>query len=258
MEIMKIKILTGLMLLATVACSGAQTTGGDQGDQSVAELKKAAAEASASGNAQGDVCGTSGWYGDGECDTFCQDDDSVDCVPDPGGVHCAEFIEQSNGYCSRVANDPCIAQDPDCRGQIEPGTPDDPITCTLIAQLPDGVCTPDPTDPCVFYQDPDCSASGNGGSGTPSNPADPDKPGSSEPSDPSTPGSTDPTTPICKAVPEDADGTCSREPNDPCRALDPDCVPDVACAEYLEVPDGVCKRDPADPCIFQDPDCAAE
>lgn len=237
---MKTKFLTGLVLLATVACSGGQTTGGNDpgGQSSVAELKRAAAEAQASGTAQGDVCGSSGWYGDGECDTFCQDADSVDCEPDPGGIHCAEFIEKPNGFCSRLAEDPCISQDPDCSpGSTDPGTPDDPIICTAISQLPDGVCKPDPADPCVYYQDPDCSMGG----GTPSNPGEP--------------GGSDPSTPICKAVPENADGVCSREPSDPCLALDPDCVPDVACAEYIEVSDGVCKRDATDPCIFQDPDC---
>jgi hypothetical protein len=251
---MKTKYLTSLLFLV-VACSGAQTTGGeDNGGKTTTELKKAAAEAKASGNDQGDVCGAEGWYGDGQCDTFCQDADSVDCVPDPGGVHCAEFLEQPNGFCSRVPSDPCIGQDPDCSpGTIEPSKPGDPngaINCTLIAQLPDGVCRPDPADACVFYQDPDCSSSsgddgsGNSGSGGGTTPS-PGKP--AEP--------TDPSTPVCEAVPEAADGVCSRKPSDPCLALDPDCVPDVACAEYIELPDGVCKRDPADPCIFQDPDC---
>ena len=267
---MKTKFLTGLVFLAAVACSGGQTTRGDEpGGQSVTELKKAAAEAAANGSAQGDVCGTKGWYGDGECDTFCQDADAVDCVPDPGGVHCAEFIEQPNGYCSRTPSDPCISQDPDCKG-----TPDDPIVCTLISELPDGVCKADPTiDLCAFYQDPDCQGATD--PGTPDDPiicpAIAELPDGACQADPTTNPCgyyqdpdcsmgggvpSDPGTPICKAVPENADGTCSREPSDPCLALDPDCVPDVACAEYIELSDGVCKRDPADPCIFQDPDCA--
>jgi hypothetical protein len=248
---MKTKLLTGWLLLV-VACSGAQTTGGeDGGKQSVTQLKKAAADAHASGNAQGDVCGESGWYGDGECDTFCRDQDSVDCVPDPGGVHCAEFLEQPNGYCSRVPTDPCISQDPDCEpGSIEPGHPGDPngaINCTLLLQVADGVCRPDPEDPCIFYQDPDCSSGSGSGSGSSGGGTEPYPGMPTEPVDPSAP--------VCKAVPESADGTCSREPSDPCLALDPDCVPAVACAEYIELPDGVCKRAPADPCIFQDPDC---
>jgi hypothetical protein len=35
-------------------------------------------------------------------------------------------------------------------------TDPDPVACTLISELPDGVCRRDPTDPCIF-QDPDCN-----------------------------------------------------------------------------------------------------
>lgn len=220
---MKTKYLTSLLLLV-VACSGGQTTSGTGGESEV-QLKKAAAEASANHTAQGDACQEHGWYGDGECDRFCAGVDSVDCTPtagDDGGVVCALFIEQANGVCSRAPTDPCISQDPDC----------DDIVCTAIAKEADGKC--DTSDPCAFYQDPDCAA------------VDPLPPGSTPPSDPGTP--------TCKALPSAPDGVCSREPNDPCLELDPDCVP-VACAAYIERSDGECKREPTDPCIFQDPDC---
>ena len=228
---MKTKFLTGLVLLATAACSGAQTTGGEQGEQNIAQLKKAAAEAQASGSAEGDVCGRNAWYGDGECDSFCQDADSVDCVPNQSDVVCALFVEEANGYCSRVPNDPCIAQDPDCRGQTDPSRPDDPIACTLIAQLPDGICNPAPNDPCAVLQDPDCSGGGSGS--TPGYPGD-------SPRAPTDPG----------------DSPGKPEPTDPIEPADPS-LP-IACAEYIELSDGVCKRAAADPCIFQDPDCSAK
>lgn len=221
---MKTKYLTGLLLLA-VACSGGQTSSGGKGDtsgESTAQLKKAAAEAHANGSAsQGDVCGQHGWYGDGECDTFCQDADTSDCAVD--GVVCAAFAEEPNGYCSRKADDPCISQDPDCAPSTVhptpgagPGTPPDPIACPAIAQLPDGVCKPDPNDPCVFYEDPDCSQNGDNGGGSGS--AGANSGGGSTPAEP----------------------------------------PGVVCAQYIEQSDGVCKRDANDPCIFQDPDCSVK
>ncbi len=235
---MNTKYLTSLVLLV-VACSGGQTAGGD-GGQTQAQLKKAAADAKANGAATSDACLAHGWYGDGECDRFCQDIDSVDCTPSSGGdgVHCAEFVEIANGFCSRIAGDPCIAQDPDCAAgdPLPTEPPGDPLICPAIALLPDGVCAGyDPKDPCTFYADPDCAA------------IDP------LPAEP--PGGTpsDPGTPACKVAPEPADGVCSKEPSDPCVAADPDCV--VACAAYIELPDGNCKRAPTDPCIFQDPDC---
>jgi hypothetical protein len=240
---MNTKYLTSLVLLV-VACSGGQTTGGD-GGQTQAQLKKAAADAKASGSAQADACVAHGWYGDGECDRFCQDVDSVDCTPSDGGdpVHCAEFVEIANGFCSRIAEDPCIGQDPDCAG-VEPlptEPPGDPLICPAIAMLPDGVCGAyDANDPCMFYADPDCAA------------VDPLPPGSGDPGTPDDPG-TDPGVPACKVAPEPADGVCSKDANDPCLAADPDCA--VGCAAYIELPDGICKRDPNDPCISQDPDC---
>jgi hypothetical protein len=219
---MKTKYLTCLMLLA-VACSGGQTTGGDQGGQSTAQLKKAAAEAHANGTAKGDVCGAEGWYGDGECDTFCQDADATDCG-------CLLILETPNGRCDRRADDPCISQDPDCVPSGvhptpgDPGTPLEPIICPAIVQLPDGVCRPDPSDPCVFYEDPDCNQTGAGGSGAGGSSAGGSSAGGSSP----------------------GGGASGGTPMDP---------PGVVCAEYIEEPDGICKRDPKDPCIFQDPDC---
>jgi len=290
---MKTKYLSGLLLLV-VACSGGQTTGGggDDGGATKQELKKKAAEAHAKPATQPgrDVCAQQGWYGDGECDNFCQDADTADCTPkkdDP--VVCAEFIELPDGVCKRAPTDPCIGQDPDCAGGSDPsdpvaclaiakesdgvctddpadpcdvyqdpdchaggGEPSDPIFCTLIAQEPDGVCKEDPTDPCIKLQDPDCN-SGSGGGSTPGSP------GTGTPTDPSNPN--DPV--ICPAIAQLPDGVCKADPKDICAfRQDPDCLqqtepsyPGVACAEYIEQPDNVCKRPADDPCIFQDPDC---
>ncbi|HYJ11345.1 MAG TPA: hypothetical protein VEX18_20120 [Polyangiaceae bacterium] len=246
---MKTMYLTSVMLLlGLAACSGGHTTA-EPNDESRAQLKKAAAEAAAKGEAPAsDVCGENDWYGDGQCDTFCNDADSTDCATsDSGEVVCALFIEESNGYCSRRADDPCIGQDPDCTG-------DDPITCPAIAEEPDSVCSRPASDPCRSI-DPDCA-------------------GSTPPS-----GGDDPI--VCPAIAYEADGVCSRPASDPCRYLDPDCAPTdsgnsgsepgnpgqgggsgagmptepVACTLLIEEADGVCKREPTDPCIFQDPDC---
>src|SRR5512146_396640 len=104
---MNTKYLTSLLLLVA-ACSGGQTTGGN-GDETTLQLKKAAADAQANHTAQGDACQAHGWYGDGECDRFCGNVDSVDCTPVSGGpgVVCAAFVEEPNGFCSRKAEDPC-------------------------------------------------------------------------------------------------------------------------------------------------------
>jgi len=212
---MKTTYLTSLMVLVmTAACSGAHTTDGG-GGQTQAQLKKTAAEAAASGSASGDVCGDNDWYGDGECDTFCRDTDATDCAPDcGGGVICAAFIEEANGYCSRLPEDPCIGQDPDCMGGSEPPTnPDDPIACPAIAELPDGVCDGDPANPCSILADPDCQTTiepdpGMGGGGS-----DPGM-GGGTPSDPGV---------ACAEYIEVPDGVCSRDPNDPCIFQDPDC-----------------------------------
>jgi len=237
---MKTKYLTGLVWLM-VACSGGQTTTGDNGGQSTAQLKKAAADAHANGSAQGDVCGEHGWYGDGECDTFCQDADTRDCAVG-GPTACALILENSNGSCDRKPDDPCISQDPDCVPNAvhptpgEPTGPSEPSLCPAILLLPDGVCMFDPKDPCA-YEDPDCSI---------------------------------PT--VCPGFLLLPDGVCMFDPKDPCAYEDPDCsVPNggagggsagggtppepPVCAQYIEQADGICKRDAKDPCIFQDPDC---
>jgi hypothetical protein len=263
---MKTKYLSGLLLLV-VACSGGQTTGGDgTGNATKAQLKQAAAQAHGENESSGsgDVCANEGWYGDGECDTFCQDADAKDCTPNSDGVVCAAFLEEENGFCSRKPGDPCIGQDPDCGS-------DGPI-CTAIAREPDGVCKEDPSDPCGVFQDPDCNS---GGGGTPTDPADPivctdisqlpDGVCTDDPKDPcdvyqdpDCQGGSEPSypgTPACKVAPEPSDGVCSRKPSDPCVTADPDCTEPVACAEYIELSDGVCGREPNDPCIFQDPDC---
>jgi hypothetical protein len=270
---MKTKYLTSLLLMV-VACSGGQTTGGS-GDQTTLQLKKAAADASASHTAQGDACQEHGWYGDGECDRFCAGVDSVDCTPTDGdpSVVCALFVEEANGFCSRKAEDPCISQDPDC-ATLDP-LPNDPIVCTAIAKQADGMC--DANDPCAVYQDPDCAGVDPLPTEPPTDPiicpaialepdglcvydgkdvcafyADPDC-AAVDPLPPDYPS--DPGVPACKVAAEPSDGVCSREATDPCLAADPDCVPGVACAAYIELSDGECKRDPSDPCIFQDPDC---
>jgi hypothetical protein len=250
---MKTMYLTSLLLLV-VACSGGQTTGGATGGESKVQLKKAAADAKASGSAQGDACAEHGWYGDGECDSFCQDVDSVDCTPATGGeVVCTLILESSDGVCGRKREDPCIGQDPDC-ANVDPG-PSDPIVppmpvppgliCPAIALKANGVCDADfQKDPCLFYADPDCA----GVDPLPNEP--PDGAGGTGGSVPSDPGM-----PSCKIAPEPSDGVCSRAPNDPCVAADPDCPTDSVCAAYIEQSDGECKREPTDPCIFQDPDC---
>jgi hypothetical protein len=266
---MKTKYLTSLLLLV-VACSGGQTTGGGTGGESQAQLKKAAADAKANGSAKGDACAEHGWYGDGECDHFCQDVDSVDCTPNAGGeVVCALILENADGYCdpkrecigqdpdcanmvgctlilenpdgvcSRTREDPCIGQDPDCAnvdppsGPIAPPMPTPPgLICPAIALEANGVCDADfEKDPCLFYADPDCRAV------DPLPPGDSGGTGSAGGSAPSDPGGTGGSTP------SDPGGTGGSAPSG------------IACAAYVEQSDGECKREPTDPCIFQDPDC---
>lgn len=226
-KLMKTMFLTGLMLMV-VACSGGQTSGGESEGEKQAELKRQAANSQ--GNSSSDVCAEHDWYGDQVCDTFCLDRD-VDCTLPDDGVMCLTYVEEPNGACDREPGSPCIQQDPDCMGSIEP-TPPEPIACTAIVRLADGVCEPDPNDPCVAYQDEDCWKN-DGGNATPTEPA----PGN---------GGT------CKALPQPADGVCDGEPNEPCPA-DPDCL--VVCTTISEAPNGLCERAPDDPCIFQDPDC---
>ena len=219
---MKTMILTGLMLVV-VACSGGQTSGGEGAGEKEAALKRQAA--SSPGNSSSDVCAEHDWYGDQVCDTFCPDRD-VDCTLEDDNVICLTYIEESNGTCDREPGSPCIQQDPDCVGSIEP-TPSDPIACTAIVRVADGVCKPDPNDPCVAYQDEDCWKN-DGGAATPTEP----DPGHNE-------------------VPP-TDGVCSGDPKQP-GTTDPDCF--ILCTTISEASNGVCEREPQDPCSFQDPDC---
>ena len=243
---MKTKYLGALFLLLA-ACSGKQVGGASSSDDTLA-LKKAAAEAASNdSSAKGDpvatptdACAEHGWYGDGECDSFCPQRDT-DCVSDGSGAQtvCATFVEVSDGKCSRAATDPCLFQDPDCSGQTPPSSGGGGTACATISEVSDGVCKRPDSDPCRF-QDPDCTTGGgsdaNPGGGTG------DSGGSGGVA--------------CPALIELSNGKCERPASDPCRSIDPDC--NVACAEYVEQSDGVCKRDANDPCIFQDPDCSAK
>jgi hypothetical protein len=50
----------------------------------------------------------------GSCYGPCVPADQCKPAEDPGAAVCALFIEESDGECSRAADDPCKAQDPDC------------------------------------------------------------------------------------------------------------------------------------------------
>jgi hypothetical protein len=147
------------LILSAIGCSGAVDQAPDQ-----RQLKLAAANAKASGTAQGDPCAQHRWYGDGVCDTFCSDTD-LDCVPKGDAVVCAQFIEQSNGKCERSATDACRFQDPDCAappsspgsGGSSGSTPPGGVTCALVSEVSNGSCDRPDSDPCRF-QDPDCNS----------------------------------------------------------------------------------------------------
>ena len=146
---------------------------------------------------------------------------------------------------AEVSNGVCgrPASDP-CRSQdpdcVDDGgsAPGDGVQCTLLLELPDGVCSRPASDPCQG-QDPDCvDGAGDPGDGV-----------------------------VCALFIELPDGVCSRPANDPCQSQDPDCVAGAApgcdphptepvvCALFIEQPDGICSRPANDPCIAQDPDC---
>lgn len=185
-------------------------------------------------------------------DGVCAFDRTDPCVAqrDPDcndGVTCARYIEMSDNVCSRPESDKCRFQDPDCNDI-------GPIECPAIAQFPDGVCSPDPNDPCVALSDPDCGGCNSAGAEDQAPIAPPISDGiCNDDNDPCTPA--DPDCDDCggfdgiRAAPP-SDGVCEMLR---CGAIDPDC--EIACAEYIEVPDGVCDREPGDPCLFQDPDC---
>ena len=203
--------LAGMATLLALGLAAACSTSVDSGNPDGSQIADPLDEGY-------DECAERDWYGDGQCDTFCNDADSTDCATNDGGeVVCALFIEESNGYCSRRPDDPCISQDPDCAsddpGSTPPSGGDDPIVCPAIAEEPDGVCSRPASDPCRSI-DPDCG------------PADPGNSGS-EPGNPGQGG-----------------GSGAATPTEP-----------VACTLLIEESDGACKREPTDPCIFQDPDC---
>ncbi len=224
----------GALGLLLAACGGQANTGSSGSGVDQAPLKKAAAEAVANGSATSDACAANGWYGDKVCDSFCQDKDS-DCVShEDTATVCAEFIEASDGTCSRPSDDPCLFQDPDCEQVVHP-TPGKPPTsgpgtvCAEYIEEPDGKCSRPATDPCIG-QDPDCT-NGSGGGGV-----------------------------ACPAIVEQPDGKCSLPDTDPCQSIDPDCVhshPITVCPTIVEAPDGVCSLAADDPCPSVDPDCIA-
>ncbi|HEY3592851.1 MAG TPA: hypothetical protein VGL13_03215, partial [Polyangiaceae bacterium] len=153
------RTLTYSMFFLVAGCSGAVT----QSSPSSSETKSAVAAAVARGEVHGDPCAVNGWYGDGECDTFCATTDT-DCIPanNGGPVVCAEFIEISDGVCERPAKDPCRFQDPDCTASGGGSGHGGGTACALVAELPDGQCSRPKDDPCRF-QDPDCVSTGDPG-----------------------------------------------------------------------------------------------
>ncbi|HKO91036.1 MAG TPA: hypothetical protein VJU61_07790 [Polyangiaceae bacterium] len=150
----------------------------------------------------------------GSCYGPCVPADQCKPVDEP--VACLLFIEESDGVCSRAADDPCKSQDPDCS--------DEPVVCALFIEESDGVCSRPADDPCKS-QDPDCSS---------------DEPVACllfiEESDG-----------VCSRA---ADDPCKSQDPDCSAAAGP-----TACAAYIEAPDGVCSRAPDDPCKGQDPEC---
>jgi hypothetical protein len=199
------------------------------------------------------------------CNSCSCSDGSVNCTLvacEP--VFCAAFVENPDGVCSRFPLDPCISQDPDCvptggacevAGEVFPDGSEvpsgdecntctctdgnvgctraicGPSICALFIEVPDGICSRFPLDPCIS-QDPDCSPSPDAGAC--------EVAGQTFPS-----GSEVPSGDSCNSC------SCN-EGNVSCTlAL---CAP-VACDDLLETSDGVCSRFPLDPCQFQDPDC---
>lgn len=62
------------------------------------------------GGGSGDFCYDYGWYGDGICDTQCPQPDP-DCGGGSSGDYCADWGWYNDGYC-----DDCPSPDPDCSG----------------------------------------------------------------------------------------------------------------------------------------------
>jgi hypothetical protein len=260
------RFLKYTFFFAAVGCSGSTVP-----SPSAPETKAGVAAASAQGATQGDPCAKYGWYGDGECDTFCATTDT-DCVPDNSGspIFCAAFIEASDGRCSRPDRDPCRFQDPDCSASC--GGTGHRGDCALVAELPDGKCSRPSSDVCRF-QDPDCVPTDPGSVNCNLNEiacqtfAPVVCPAGQVPSvvnrcygpcvDPKTCAPPPPVFDggvVCPAILLPRDGVCQSP-----ECGDPDCTtPEggTVCAQYIEVSDGVCRRPADDPCIFQDPDCA--
>jgi hypothetical protein len=223
-----------------VACSGATT------EEPVLNKAKVA---QGDVETNGDACAEQKWYGDGECDTFCEKKDT-DCVAVPGEpVLCAAFIEESDGKCSRPEDDYCRMQDPDCK--VTTTEPDDGVACALYVEKSDGKCSRSEEDPCKS-QDPDCIQTG-----CPAIAMLPDGKCEERPDDVCW---SDPDCQVsCDAYIEDSDGACTRKLDDPCIRQDPDCDFSV-CAAVDPMIDGVCHYDSefwiCDPDCKEPPVCA--
>ncbi len=190
-----------------------------------------------------ETCAADIYYPQPERDGECVEDNDP-CTPvDPDCVACAEYVEPSDGMCSRDPNDPCIFQDPDCNAQcliapepqpsdgvceqdMDPCTPADPdcYACAFFAPPPpeDGVCNGDPNDPCSYQYDPDCNV-------------------------------------ICTDHVEPSDGQCTRFEKDPCISQDPDCFTvDCTLVDPNPTPDMMCGFPLDASCRMADPDCAVD
>jgi hypothetical protein len=217
-----------LVLLSLAAGCGSSGTGSTHDD--TAQLKRDAAEQLMRHPEGPDLCQTHGWYGDGECDEFCPEDD-LDC-----GIACATSTSASDGQCD--ARDPCAPfNDPDCQDQVD---------CSEPPSASDGRCDRD--DPCAAFRDPDCVVS---------------CPGITLPADLlcSATRACAGKDPDCAAHPprcpegqHPANQRCTAPPG--CEQLDVDCAEGpVACIEIAYDTNGKCEAAPG--CEYTDPeDCA--
>jgi hypothetical protein len=119
----------------------------------------------------------------------------IACEPEA----CDLYLEAPDGVCSRLPDDPCITQDPDCGGDVtDPPDPPDPVgaVCEAGGQtFPDAAEVPS-GDSCNT-----CSC--NDGTVACSEAV------------------CDPV--FCAVFVEESDGACTRFPLDPCIEQDPDC-----------------------------------
>lgn len=118
--------------------------------------KSRAAHLMNSGNADTDYCKTNGWYGDGNCDTFCEDPDP-DCGGEAGDKKDDGSGEGAGEY------DPCA--DKACGAECQtcpPGDTDCAETAAVKYCQPDGSCS---------SSKPTCN--GNGGGHEPPSSYDP-------------------------------------------------------------------------------------